>query len=324
MSDIPSVSTTNTKAQILKAYKELAAMLKQERDDNVALKRELEKKRRIVERAEEATQADAPQGIAVLRKALNDQLDKIERAMAEEQEKFEQLQQAIAIEREALDELYKIRAEAESLDALIITNKQAREKLEREMAERKEELEGQIADTRLRWKREQEEYEYHLRIMRRKEEDEYQEQKARQEKELAERKAAFEKEVAERSKALKEQEDELAALRKQAAEFDTRLQKAVAETEKAVSQRLTREFEYNQKLQAKDLEAELKLSRQEVESLRGKIKEQQELIASLSSKSDTATQQVKDIALKAIENAGARQFQSYPPERRGGEGEKKE
>ena len=117
---------------------------------------------------------------------------------------------------------------------------------------------------------------------------------------------------------------ELAALRKQAAEFDTRLQKAVAETEKAVSQRLTREFEYNQKLQAKDLEAELKLSRQEVESLRGKIKEQQELIASLSSKSDTATQQVKDIALKAIENAGARQFQSYPPERRGGEGEKKE
>ncbi len=324
MPDIPSVSTTDTKAQILKAYKDLAATLKQERDENAALKRELEKKRKIVERAEESTQGDAPQGIAVLRKALNDQLDKIERAMAEEQEKFEQLQQAIAIEKEALEELYKIKAEAESLDALIVTNKQAREKLERELASRKEELEEQITATRLKWKREQEEYEYHLKILRRKEEDAYQEQKTQQEKELAEQKAAFGKEVAERTKALREQEEELAALRKQAAEFEARLQKAVAETEKAVSQRLTREFDYSQKLQAKDLEADLKLSKQEVDSLRVKIKEQQDFIASLSSKSDTATQQVKDIALKAIENAGARQFPGYQQERRGGEGDKKD
>ena len=128
--------------------------------------------------------------------------------------------------------------------------------------------------------------------------------------------------MAERRKALEEQEEELASLRKQAAEFDTRLQKAVEETEKAVSERLNREFDYTQKLQAKDLEAELKLSKQEIDSLRAKIKEQQELISSLSSKSDTATQQVKDIALKAIETTGSRQFQSYPPERRGGEEKK--
>ena len=141
MSDIPSVSNTNTKAQILKAYKELTDMLRQERQENTAMKRELENKRKIVAKAEEATQSDAPLGIAVLRKALNDELDRIEKAMSEEQEKFEQLQQAIAIEKEALEELYKVKAEAESLEALIITNKQAREKLEREMAERKAELE---------------------------------------------------------------------------------------------------------------------------------------------------------------------------------------
>lgn len=322
MSDIPSVSNANTKAQILKAYKELTDMLKQERQENTAMKRELENKRKIVAKAEEATKSDAPLGIAVLRKALNDELDKIERAMAEEQEKFEQLQQAIAIEKEALEELYKVKAEAESLEALIITNKQAREKLEREMAERKAQLEEDITATKLKWKREQEEYEYQLKILRRKEENEYQEQKAQQEKELTEQKAAFDKEVAERRRALEEQEEELASLRKQAAEFDARLQKAVEETEKAVSERLNREFDYAQKLQAKDLEAELRLSKQEIDSLRAKIKEQQELISSLSNKSDTATQQVKDIALKAIETTGARQFQSYPPERRGGEDKK--
>ncbi len=41
-----------------------------------------------------------------------------------------------------------------------------------------------------------------------------------------------------------------------------------------------------------------------IQSLETKVKEQQETIVSLSSKTDLAGQQVKDIALKAIEKSG--------------------
>ena len=78
------------------------------------------------------------------------------------------------------------------------------------------------------------------------------------------------------------------------------------DAESSVTENLTKEFEYRQKLETKDLEAKLQLREQEIESLKGKVQEQQNFINSLTSKTDNATQQVKDIALKAIENVGIR------------------
>ncbi len=315
MADIQKVNTSNTKAQILKAYRELVAELQKQTADNAALKRELEKKREVVSKAEKATEVAAPQSIALIRKALNDQLDELERSLAGEQQKFQELQAAIALEEKELENVYQIKKEAESLDALVLSHKQAKEKLEREMADRKAALEAEMADTKRKWQREQDEYDYKLKVQRRKESDEYAEKKAKQEKELAEQRTAFEKEVTEREKALATSEQELTDLREAAAQFETRLQEAVAAREQLVTERLTKEFEYQQKLQAKDLEAELQLAKQEINSLKANIKEQQELIASLTSRSDSATQQVKDIALKAIENAGTRMERPYYPER---------
>ena len=308
-----SISSSNTKAEILKAYDELVKQIQERQRENTALSQEIEKKQALVEKAESTTKAGAAMNVQQIRKALDEQLGKLETALTEEQKKFEMLQEAAKVEEGQLKTLYQIKAQAESLEALTITHRQAKEKLEEEMAERKEQLEEKILEAKTKWEREEEEFQYNLKLKRRNEQDAYNEKKEKLEKDMADRKAGFEKTIAEREQAVAEQEDELKRLRKEVEAFEGRLQKAVAETEKAVTEHLTREFEYKQKLEVKDLEADLKLRDQMIQSLESKIKEQQELIASMSAKTDNASQQVKDIALKAIEKSG---IVSVPMDRR--------
>ena len=313
------VSNSNTKAEILQAYDQLLNQLKKERSQNSALQRELEQKKQLVVKAEEQTkEGGATQSIQLIRKTLNEQLDKIELGLSNEQQKFEELQQAIKIEQETLEELYKIKAQAESLDALLITHKRAKDKLEEETDSLKIKLKEEIEATKISWKREQESYEYDLKIERRNEEDSYNQRKAQQEKELKEQKLEFEKNVKTRENILAEQEEEFKRLQKEVAQFEGRLQKSIQAAEKTISDQLTKEFDYRQKLETKDLQAQLQLSKQQIESLQQKVAEQQELIKTLSSKTDNATLQVKDIALKAIENAGIRSL-TFPGMERGKE-----
>ena len=302
-----NVSSTNTKNEILKAYEELLNNFKKEREQNTALKHEFEQKRKIVA----DTVADninkengSTQNVQTLRSILNDQLEKIDQGILKEQARFDQLQKAIAIENKTLEDLYKVKIEAESLEALIIINKQAKEKLEKELSEEKAINFKLVEEEKNKWNKEKEEYTYNLRIKHRNEEDDYQQKKVAQEKELKEKKEEFEKAIVVREKAVSDQEKDIEKLRKEASQFENILKTSVQETEASVTASLTKEFEYRQKLETKDLESNIQLHKQEIEGLRAKIKEQSVLIDSLISKTDSATHQVKDIALKAIENAG--------------------
>jgi hypothetical protein len=298
------VTNSSTKAQILEAYETLLEQIKQERKESTVLRQELEKKQSLLEKAKSAAQGAATLNLQQIRKALNDQLDEIEEKLAEEQQKYEALRQGATLLQQELQTLHQIKAEAESLEALVAAHRQAKGKLEQEMADRRQSLDAEIEETRTRWAREQEAFDYNLKLKRRNEQDAYNEQKAKLEKELAEKKVVFEKNIAEREQAVAAQEEELKRLRKESEGFDARLNSAVQQAEKAVQERLSREFEYQQKLTTKDLEAELKLRDQMIQSLEGKVKEQQELIAALSTKTDQAGQQVRDIALKAIDKSG--------------------
>jgi len=308
------VTNTSTKAEILSAYEELLVQIKTERQDSTALRQELEKKQTLLEKANSSTKGDATLSLQQIRKALNDQLDKVEAGLTEEQQKYETLKQGAEVLKQELDHLHQIKAQAESLEALIGVNRQAKEKFEQEMAARRLNLEAEIKEIQTRWNREQEAYEYDLKIKRRNEQDIYNEKKAKLEKDLIDKKIEFDKNSSEREQALAAQEEELKRLRKESEAFDQRLQDAVKQAEKAVNESLSREFDYQQKILVKDLEAELKLRDQMINSLETKVKEQQELISSMSNKTDLAGQQVRDIAIKAIEKSGVI---GVPMERRG-------
>lgn len=307
------VTNTSTKAEIMSAYEELLEQIKNERKDSTALRQELEKKQILLEKAGNAVKAGATLSLQQIRKALNEQLDVVEEGLSEEQQKYETLRQGTAALKQELDNLHQIKAEAESLEALIMANRQAKEKLEKDLEARRLALEADIKETQTKWAREQEGYEYDLKLKRRNEQDAYSEKKAKMDKELSDKKVEFDKTIAEREQAVAAQEEELKRLRKESETFEPRLQTAVQQAEKAAIERLTREFDYQQKLQIKDLEAELKLRDQMIRSLETKVKEQQEQLAAMSAKTDQAGQQVKDIALKAIEKSG---IVGVPMERR--------
>lgn len=298
------VSSTNTKNEILEAYEEVLQYLNDQKSENSLLKKELSDKGRSVVGAKEITAVDNPtEAIENLRKAVNKQIDELQNKVLEEKSKFEKIEEAIQIEKDTLENLYKIRVEAESLEALIITNKRAKENLDDEIKATNDLHEAQVKQAKLERKREDDEYNYNLKIKRRDEEDAYIQKKAKQEQELKTKKEEFDKMVASREESLQIKEDELLELRQKALEYDNNLRSAVAATEKEVSNRLKKEYEFQQKLENKDLEVQIKLFQQEVEALKLKVKEQQLIVSELNEKSAKASDQVKDIALKAIEGA---------------------
>ena len=299
------ISNSNTKAEILNAYQDLLAKLSSEQKENATLSQQLAKKRKEVENVKQKLQSGADANIQVLRKTLNEQLDKIEEGLQKEQATFAELQQAIATERKELEEIYQIKVEAQSLEALVITNRQTKEAFDEKKSDWEASFRREKEEKQLAWKREQEDYTYELASKRRKEEDAYQTEKERKESELAEKITAFDLEMKQREERLKEKEAEFQALQQQVAGFDKRLQQEIAQAEEALRTQLTREFDFQSQLATKDLQNKIQLLEAHIESLQATISEQQTRIQALTHKADDASQQVKEIAFKAIEQSAA-------------------
>ena len=179
--------------------------------------------------------------------------------------------------------------------------KAKKEKYESALTEEKSETE------KLR-KREEDEYAYNLKIIRKKEVYIYEEKKAKQEKDLAEKQTAFEKEIKEREQAVAENETELRELRKKTDLFPKELEKAIAETVEKITDKLNTEFEFKIQLTQKETEGELKLKGQIITDLQAKIEGLDNQISGLSNKADKAEANAKDIVMKAIETSGNKQF----------------
>ncbi len=299
------ISNSNTKAEILSAYEQLLSKLSAQQKENATLTQQLDKKKKEVESVKQKLQTGATANIQSLRQTLNDQLDKIEQGLQKEQATFAELQQAIAAERETLEEIYRIKVEAQSLEALLITNREATESFEAEKAAQEAALTQAMEEKRLAWKREQEAYTYELKQKRRREEDSYQAEKERKEKELAEKLAAFDREVKQREEGLSEREAAHQRLQEQVAAFDDQLNQAVAQAEENLKSQLTREFDFQRQLETKDLQNQIQLLQATIESLQAKIAEQNTRIEALTHKADDASLQVKEIAFKAIEQSAA-------------------
>ena len=288
------VSASNTKNEILEGYQQLMAQYDDEKKQNKSLLKQLEDKEKLIANAQKASESgDA--SLEDLKATFVKQVDDFKIKLDEEKGKFNALQAALTVQKDELENLHSIKAQAESLDALIITNKLAKEKLAQE-----------ITDTKLSWEREEEAFEYNLKIKRRNDEDAYQQRKAKLEADLKEKKDTFEREMLERENAVKEKETAFAEMETKVKSYENKLSILAVETEKEVTDRLTKEFDFNKRLENKDLETEIKLLKLEIETLKAKVKEQNDVIATLNSKTTEAGKQVQEIALKAIEGSGKR------------------
>ena len=332
------LTMTNTKSQLLNAYNELLNKLKFQKTPDTKKEKEIKEKENIVKSAVSTSIDEIVNNIAGLKLLINKSLDQNEKTLVEQFNKLLNIQEAIKSEQEKLEELYDIIANADTLAALLLAQKEKKQQFETEMAEVKAKFDNEMKETKEKWEkeknefialnkeketlvkkertREEEEYTYNLKLNRKKDQDQYKLQKETLEKELKEKKAAFEKEITEREKVVKEREIYLDELTKKVESYPKELEKAIKETEKNVAEKLQTQFGFEKEMMAKDLDGERKLKDQIIKSLQEKIKEQNILVAQLTSKTDNAGEQVKQIALKAIESSSKSHYIQIEKEKR--------
>jgi hypothetical protein len=321
-----NINKNSTKNEILDAYTQLLEQL-ENKDSQIPEKSQTAKmEKEIVSSASSAPSELIIKNIAELKSNISSVLDKLEANMTNEYKKLENLQQAIAIESKNLQDLYGIKAQAASFSALLLAQKENKEKFENEMLQIKSEFETEIKEKREAWKkeeedrdkevkelkaesekarkREEEDYKYNLAQERKKDTDKYNEKVSLAEKQMAEKLANFEKNMADREAKVLSSERELDELRKKTTDFPSELEKAIKAAEKTVSQNLSTQFEFEKQLNNKQTEGEHKLNEQTIQTLNARIKELEQTIKELNLKVQNADTSVKDIAIKAIESSG--------------------
>ena len=321
------VGEKNTKTEILDAYNDLLIQMKEQKAaDQKAVKKETEEKE-VVKSASQNSVDEIVKRLAGLKLEIVKNIDGLEEKLIAEYRRFVELQQAIDVQAKSLEEFYGIQAEAGSLTALILAQKEKKQNFEMEMERKKTEFDATMNDAREAWRKEQSDFEaarkerdaqikkerqreeddyaYNLQLQRKKDADVYEAKKAALEKELTEKKAAAERELAQREAAVAAREEGLEELRITVDAFPKELDKAVKETQKTVAEKAEFQYKYQTDLAAKEIEGERKLSKQTIEALEGKIKEQEAHIKQLTQKADDSVAQVQKIAVKAIEGASA-------------------
>ena len=319
------VTEKNTKAEILKAYEILLKDVQNAKADVPKLIQEEKQRKETLEKVAKVSNEGIVKSVTALKSDLNNSLDEILRNLNDEFKKLEEIRAAIALEKKSLEDLYSLSANTDSLAAMLLTQKEKKESFEKEIKEKEEVFTNEITSKKTQWeiekakqkseekeyadelskgrKREEEEYTYNLKIRRQKEQDEYDSKKLLLEKDLTGKKAQFEQEVSSRELNLKNTEAELAELRKNSTEFPAKLEKALKDKEAEVSKQLQTKYGFDIQLIEKQNEADIRLKDQTINSLQEKIKEQQEQLKEYADKANRAEANVKDIAVKAIENA---------------------
>ena len=331
------VTEKNTKAEILKAYEILLKDVQTAKSDVPKLMQEEKQRKETLEKVAKVSNEGIVKSITTLKSDLGNSLDEILRGLSDEFKKLEEIRAAIALEKKSLEDLYSLSANTDSLAAMLLTQKEKKENFEKEIKEKAEAFDSEITSKKAQWeiekakqkaeekeytdeltkrrKREEEEYAYNLKIRRQKEQDEYDSKKLLLEKELTDKKLRFEQEVSSRELNLKNTEAELAELRKNNAEFPAKLEKALKDKEAEVSKQLQTKYGFDIQLMVKQSEADVRLKDQAINSLQEKIKEQQEQLKEYSDKANRAEANVKDIAVKAIENASKIRMITAKPEK---------
>lgn len=323
-------TTSNTKAQILEAYDELLKQLKEKSEDNPKEVQHRKNEEKMVESARVNTEVIILKDVAKLKSGFLESLEKVENGLINERKKLAEIQDAIKIEKKNLENLYGLSTNADSFAAILLAQKEEREKFDKEKKEAKETFEAEMAETKANWsrekanheklireekeiiqktrKREEEEYNYNLQQKHKKEANEFELKKSQQEADLKEKKIGLDKEFAEREKNIAEKEHEFVLLKQASDNFPKEMDKAVQQAKTELESKLTTVFKYEKDIKEKEIEGQIQLKNLQITTLENKIKEIEAQIKILGQKTETSEKSVKDIAIKAIESSTRVQF----------------
>jgi hypothetical protein len=324
----------STKQELLDAYNEMRQQLQEKDKTQLKPEQKIQEKKetQVLAAVQAMTAGGVLQGINQLKQEMTRTLADLGDKLAAEVDKCDQVQQAIEIKEKELAEVFEIDRAAGTLAALIEAQHCEKEQFEREMAEEKEHLVGEIESAREQWKsekaehdaqgkeqdaieakrrqRQQEEYKYTFEREQQLARDKFADEKAKMlaervqiEKEMKALREQTEQNLQEREKQIAEREKEFVSLQAQVQEFPKRLDAAVAAAVKDATERIGREAKYQQDLLHKEFEGQKNVLTARVQSLEKTVKEQADQLAKLSQQQEAAYQKIQDVAVKAIEGA---------------------
>ena len=332
--DLPNVSMTNTKKELLEAYEEAKGRFESLSKDLL----DAEKARKRLEKKLAAATADSQAAQDPL-KRLHDLRGTISRELTELAERFEteietyrKIQSAIETKKEELNTIYEVETAASDLAALIDAQRVKKERFEREMQDQKGAFEAEMEDARTQWQREKADRDRRVKEQteaidkqRQREKEEYEYTFARDkaqrkntlddelqalEKELGVKRSDFEKEsqnrtaeLDSREEAITSREKDMETLQKEVDSFPKRNEAAVQKAVADATERLTSNFKGDKALMEARFEGEKNVLMGKIEALEKMVASQAAQIDDLAKKNELAYEKVQDIANRAVTSA---------------------
>jgi hypothetical protein len=166
----PEISLKNTKNEILSAYEEALKKLKSQKTAEPKQVQEEKRQQEVIKRASDNSTEGIVTGITALKLSVAKELDKLSEQLTAEHKKLEDIQTAILLEKNNLEELYQVTANSDSLAAMIQAQKEKKAQYEAEMAEKRNTFEDKMNNDKLifdeKIKNEQESFETSMKTQK--------------------------------------------------------------------------------------------------------------------------------------------------------------
>lgn len=253
--------------------------------------------------AKQLNHADIVTTISEYKLQIASALDSIANLISGQLENFKVVQEAISFERKNLEELYGIKAEAESLDALISANEAEKARFEEEKKAYLRQYEDQKKDLDLRRKRDDEIYAYNRDLARKKDQDQWEDHKRDRETAFLSSFTEREQKIAEKEKWISDWTEEFNKNKIRLQNFESDKDREIAKAVAVATSALKKDLEYGYQIEKSKLQNDHNLACQQIGLLQGKVSDLVEQNAQLTAVAKDATQKVQEIAQRAVESA---------------------
>jgi hypothetical protein len=315
------------KQQLMQAFQQILGERKK-LESKIATKFEVAdkvKNKQILEVASTYTVDSIVKSLADLQLEFGSIVNTLSEKLGKENSKLDELNRAIEVETQYLQELQQIRTVADAVDVLTQEHQEKLRILEQDSISKRETLEQEITQTRKDWQKEQteydeavqaenelllkqrqqetEEYQYKLENTRKINADAYEAKKRNLERELQESTQAKDKNWAEREKVLKDNQPLLAEYQKKVVAFPVELEEAVKKAREEAIKETSQKAKVEADLFEKEWEATKQSYELKIRSLEETIQKQVEQIEGISVQLQATLKQAQDLAMRAFDGS---------------------
>jgi chromosome segregation ATPase len=222
-------------------------------------------------------------------------------------QQVEQLDTAIGLKEQRLQELHGIEKEAVSLDEMKAQKEEEARKWEKERDERNAQWDEEEEERAKIWQRTEEDFKYTTEQAHKKVQDDFESQLSKRNREELLRAEQLQRSWTERENGLKAKEQEFTDLKAQVVGFDQRLKSEVAKAEAVLGNVLKKQYEHEAALLRKDAESEKNLSAAKISAMSDQMENLEKQIHDLQVQLAAARSDAKEVATQALQSASGRQ-----------------